>query len=205
MPAVARDTHIRGDYLEVRSADVYVGACFANSEVGLVGKEALLAWHVREGSWQGTSLEGLSVLAVVKANATLGDPHADPYPTRALLVVDEKARPAQHQALVNLARSMAGELLQDVVRVERTPIHLEVRKGDGYANLRAGEIAHIRTRSIHHKDHLCGNEEVYYPPLTEVSDAIPAYTVVHEFRGPGLNATWSLPGKRGAFIGAFSR
>ena len=36
---------IRGDYIETRSADVYTGQCFANGEVNLVGKEAIVAWH----------------------------------------------------------------------------------------------------------------------------------------------------------------
>ena len=44
---------IRGDYLETRSADVYTGQCFANGEVNLVGNEAILAWHVRTGGWDG--------------------------------------------------------------------------------------------------------------------------------------------------------
>jgi hypothetical protein len=56
---------ITGDYIEVRSADVYTGPCFANSQVGLEGKQAILAWHVQKGSWQGVDLSGLSVVAVV--------------------------------------------------------------------------------------------------------------------------------------------
>ena len=71
---------IRGDYLETRSADVYTGQCFANGEVNLVGNEAILAWHVRNGGWDGVSLEGLTVAAAVKANGTLGDPYESPYP-----------------------------------------------------------------------------------------------------------------------------
>src|ERR1041385_218391 len=71
---------IKGDYLEVRSADVYTGPCFANSEVGLEGKQAILAWRVKQGSWRGVNLNGLSVVAVVQANATLGDPYHNPYP-----------------------------------------------------------------------------------------------------------------------------
>ena len=34
-------TSVRGSYLEARTADVYVGACFANSEAGLVGNLAV--------------------------------------------------------------------------------------------------------------------------------------------------------------------
>src|SRR5579863_2389775 len=79
---------IRGDYLETRSADVYTGQCFANGEVNLVGREAILAWHVESGSWQGVPLDGLTVAAAVHAQATLGDPYANPYPAQAVIIVD---------------------------------------------------------------------------------------------------------------------
>src|SRR5580765_8204758 len=69
---------IRGDYLETRSADVYTGQCFANGEVNLTGNTAILAWHVRTGSWDGIPLEGLTVAAAVRANGTLGDPYESP-------------------------------------------------------------------------------------------------------------------------------
>jgi hypothetical protein len=65
---VSAKAAIQGDYVEVRSADIYAGACYANSEVGLVGKEAMLAWKVKSGSWQGVDVSGLGVVAVVKAN-----------------------------------------------------------------------------------------------------------------------------------------
>ena len=35
LPLLARDTTISGDYLEVRTGDVYTGPCFANAEVNL--------------------------------------------------------------------------------------------------------------------------------------------------------------------------
>jgi hypothetical protein len=78
LPAGAQQ--IRGDYLETRSADVYTGQCFANGEVNLVGNEAILAWQVRSGSWDGVPLQGLIVTAVVRAQGTLGDPYENPYP-----------------------------------------------------------------------------------------------------------------------------
>ena len=82
---------IRGDYLETRSADVYTGQCFANGEVNLVGNEAILAWHVQSGSWDGVPLQGLTVAAAVRANGTLGDPYENPYPAKAVLLVDDQA------------------------------------------------------------------------------------------------------------------
>ena len=50
--SVSAHAAIKGNYVEVRSADVYTGPCFANAEVGLEGKQAILAWRVSQGSWK---------------------------------------------------------------------------------------------------------------------------------------------------------
>ena len=105
---------IRGDYLETRSADVYTGQCFANGEVNLVGNEAILAWHVQSGSWDGVPLQGLTVAAAVRANGTLGDPYESPYPAKAVLLVDDQANAQQRVALVNFAHRMGLALLMEV-------------------------------------------------------------------------------------------
>src|SRR5215469_796181 len=115
--AVVEAAGVTGDYVEVRSADVYTGPCFANSQVDLEGKQAILAWHVQRGSWQGVDLAGLSVVAVVNANATLGDPTHNPYPASAVLIVDQRANPAERAALESMAKSQAGKLVGHVVRV----------------------------------------------------------------------------------------
>lgn len=199
---------ISGDYLEARTSDVYTGSCFANSEMSLAGKEAVFAWKVREGAWRGVAVQGLSVVAVVRASATLGDPMASPLPARAVLLVDERADPAQRAALVGFAREMGGDLLADVVSVESAPIRLSVDGASGLsggASLEAGDVVELRTRGLNHGDHLCGNEEVYYPPLTATSEAVPAVTLVHAYRGGELGKTWSSPGKRSAFVGRFER
>ena len=49
---------VKGDYLEVRTCDVWVGACFANAEVGETGREATLAWSFKSGQWAGVDLSG---------------------------------------------------------------------------------------------------------------------------------------------------
>src|SRR5437667_3212165 len=91
LSTTAFSQQIRGDYIETRSADVYTGQCFANGEVNLVGDEAILAWHVQNGNWNGVPLDGLTVAAAVHARATLGDPYANPYPARSVLIVDDQA------------------------------------------------------------------------------------------------------------------
>ncbi|MDA2929521.1 DUF1326 domain-containing protein [Acidobacteria bacterium AH-259-O06] len=204
-PLSAADATIVGDYVEARTADVYTGSCFANAEVNLTGQEAIMAWRVRQGTWSGVSLDGLSVVAVIKANATLGDPFANPLPARSLIVVDDRASQEQKRALAGFAQSMAGDLLENVVSVQAAEIDMVLDRSSNSVSLRAGDVITIKTRALTPKDLLCGNEEVYYPPLTEVSEAVPAFSLQHEFRGEGLDSTWSSPERRSAFIGTFAR
>jgi hypothetical protein len=195
---------ITGDYIETRSADVYVGQCFANGEVGLTGDEAILAWHVRSGSWDGVKLDGLSVVAAVKASATLGDPYDDPYPAKAVLIVDEQANAQQSAALTAFARHMGGRLLETVVKTQPAPIDMQIlHEHHGRAVLRAGDFVTVQTRAINENDHLCGNESTFYPPLTEVSHAMPAVALTDRYSGGDLGKNWTLHDKRSAFVGTF--
>lgn len=205
LPAAAAEIH--GDYLETRSADVWTGPCFANGEVGLVGREAILAWRVDKGAWQGVTLDGLSVVGVVKASATLGDPFASPYPAKAVMIVDEKATGNQRAALVAFAQAMGGGILDTVVRTEVAPIAMSVSRDDHGTKgiLQAGELAQVETRAVSAKDKHCGNEDVYYPPLTSTDDALPAVAIVDQFRGEGLGVSWTTHDKRNAFVGRFSK
>jgi hypothetical protein len=196
---------VRGEYLESRSTDVYAAQCFANGEAGLTGNQALMAWHVSEGSWNGVKLDGLTVAAAVRAQATLGDPYGQPYPAEAVLMVDDAANPAQRQALIALAQHEGGKLLENVARVEYVPVVLEVPQNhEGHAVLRAGHLATIITRPLNHHDHICGNETNFYPPLTNVENATSAVALTDEFRGDGLNSQWSTHDRRSAYIAEFS-
>ena len=206
VPVTATDATIVGDYVESRTADVYAGPCHSNSEVNLAGQEAIMVWRVSEGSWEGVSLKGLSVMAVIKARATLGDPFANPLPARSLLVVDNRASKSQQQALVQLARSMGGDLLDNVVAVESAELKLEMDRASQTVSLQAGDFATLNTRALAKKDLMCGGtEEVALLPLISIPDAAPAFTVRHEFRGKGLDSTWSSPSRRSAFIGTFAQ
>jgi len=203
--AVPGRAAVKGDYIEARSSDVFTGPCFANSEVGLTGQEAILAWKVQAGEWNGVSLNGLSVVAVIRASATLGDPYHDPYPARSVLIVDSRATSKQRAGLAAFATSMAGSLLSHVVRVETAPIQMTVEQGDmhGAAHLVAGRFARIETRGLCHGDHLCGNESVFYPPLVALAHSMPAFTLDSSFSGQGLGEIWENVDKRSAFVGNF--
>src|SRR5437016_3606461 len=147
--------HMSGQYIESRTADVYTGPCFANSEVNLTGQEAVLAWHVDKGTWENVPLDGLSVAAVVRASATLGDAFSNPLPAKAVLIVDQRASAAQREALVGFAQAQAGKLLSTVVATEAQPIRFTVDASKhGTASLQVGNLAEISTRSEEHTSEL---------------------------------------------------
>ncbi len=203
-PAVAGQ--ISGQYVEFRNADVYTGPCFANSEVGLTGQEAVLAWRIDRGSWGNVPLDGLSVVAVVRASATLGDPYANPLPAKAVLIMDANASEAQRAALVNFVQAQTAGLLNDIVATEVSPIRFVVDESrHGYATLEAGNLARISTRAIGSADMICHNEEVFYQPLAAHLDhAMPAVALDGSYRGNHLGITWSDSGRRSSFVGTFS-
>src|SRR5262249_2388031 len=58
---------ITGQYVEARTCDVWTGACFANAEMNLTGKNAVLGWKVEKGALDNVALDGLGVVAVVQA------------------------------------------------------------------------------------------------------------------------------------------
>ena len=88
---MAGAAEIRGDYVEARNADVFTGPCFSNAEIFIYGKQAVLAWKVKEGSWKGVDLAGLCVAAAVQGDTTFSEDHPDK--ARSVLIVDSRARP----------------------------------------------------------------------------------------------------------------
>ncbi|MGH9326037.1 MAG: DUF1326 domain-containing protein [Terriglobia bacterium] len=202
--AIPSSAAIQGRYVEVRSADVYTGPCFANSEVGVQGRQAIVAWKISQGEWDGTNLSGLSVVAVVRAKDNLGDPYHNPYPAKSILIVDQRANAAQRSALIEFAHAAGGRLVANVVRVDRAPIRVNFSgKMNDAVTVAAGNLARIQTRSLCAGDSICGNEIRYYPPLTKVSHAMPAYTLADAFDGTGLGVVWTSNDTRSAYVASF--
>src|SRR5947209_14086192 len=106
---VAGAAGIRGDYIEARTADVFTGPCFSNAEVFIYGNQAVMAWKVTEGSYQGVDLSGLGVAAAVRGTTTFSKDQADA--ARSVLIVDAKADARQRDALVALAKALGGARL----------------------------------------------------------------------------------------------
>lgn len=196
---------ITGNYLEVRSCDVYTGPCFANAEMGLTGKEGIMAWSVREGEWNGVSLDGLSVIAVVLTQQTMGDVRFKPLKGRSVLIVDSKANKQQRDALLQFVVSRAGDLVSEIVSVQTSSIEANIGacNKSGCGTIKADGLVDVTTRCVGNHDHICGNEELYYPPLTLVENAVAAYTEWASYKGSDLNVTWGLTEQRGSYLASF--
>jgi hypothetical protein len=221
-PIAAPVASIEGDYIEARTADVFTGPCFSNSEVFITGHQAVLAWKVRRGAWAGEDLSGLTVAAAVRASTTIS--HDDPEAAKSVVLVDERATPAQRAALVEFARHVGGDRLNHVASVQpasmlMTVETMEAMNAEGPTHAAASNshamptapkamflaygLAEVLTRPLDETDHLCGNETVAYGPIASGVDVTPAYTLRHGFRGKGLDATWSDPSCRSSFVGQF--
>ncbi|MBV8230283.1 MAG: DUF1326 domain-containing protein [Planctomycetaceae bacterium] len=210
---------VQGDYVEARTADVFTGPCFSNAEVFVSGNQAVMAWKVTEGSYQGVDLRGLSVAAAVRGTTTFS---ADtPDQACSVLIVDAKADARQRDALIAMAKALGGARLSHVVDVKTATIALRIEPHSmvvadtsahaehgmpqaARASFWAAGLAQIVTRPLDERDHFCGNEVVAYPPLSRGVTALPAYTLGHQFKGNGLNVLWDDPNCRSSFVGHFA-
>jgi hypothetical protein len=204
--AVASASDLKGDYLETRTCDVYTGPCFANGQVGLTGRDAIMAWSIDRGTYEGVGLAGLKVVVVTTASDTLGFGgtlifHAEHL--RSVILVDDQATPRQHDALVQFASQYASHA-GEVVKVVRAPIAMSTDHFASVGKLSAGSYAEIVTRKLGDGDCVCSNEKTFYPPLCDVRNATAAFTVQGRYSGPALGTHWSNTNTRSAFLASFS-
>ena len=202
--SLASASEIGGVYMETRTCAVYTGPCFANAEMGLAGKDAIMAWSIESGDQKGVDLSGLNVVVVVSGDRTLGFRGVnDPQKLKSLILVDDRANLLQRQALVDFARTHAGRAGKAAIRVEVSPIRMELDFVALKGNLKAGKVVTIKSRKTRPGECICKNEVEYYPPLAKVDQFTPATAELGEFRGRGLGRRWSTPGARSVYMGTF--
>ena len=195
-------TSVSGKYVEARTAEVFTGGCIMGSEAETVGKQAVLAWKVDRGSYNGISLDGLSVVAPVAGdrNQGIGEIGGAKANIRSSVFVDDRANAAQRIALVAMATELSKGSVGTVVSVTSTPIQFTDQ--DHSVHVAAGQVALDVSKHIPH-DPTCGGMQ-WFHPLSSVADATIGIADQHSFTGTGLGAKWSDPNKRSAFFGTFS-
>src|SRR5438045_4314137 len=88
---------VSGAYVEARTAEVFTGGCIMGSEAETVGKNAVLAWKVDRGSFNGVVLDGLTVVAAIAGDRNLGidEIGGAKAATRSALIVDNRDKAAE--------------------------------------------------------------------------------------------------------------
>src|SRR2546422_7221168 len=92
----AESTTVKGDYVEVRTASVFAGACHYNGEVTTTGRDAIMAWNVTSGKWQGVDLTGVRAMAIVSADVNLSEINGA---RQSEIVIDRSASRSQALAI----------------------------------------------------------------------------------------------------------
>lgn len=202
--STAMASEISGIYLESRTCQVYTGPCFANSEVGLTGKDAIMAWSIENGKKNGVDLAGLNVVVVLTASETLGFRGLDGVErVKSVVVVDDRADSAQREALVAFAREHAGRAGKAMTSVTAAPIKMSLDIAELNGRLEAGNTVKLSTRKAEAKDCICSHEDAYYPPLARVTNFVPGVTVKGGYSGRGLGSRWTTDNDRNAFMATF--
>jgi hypothetical protein len=193
---------ISGKYVEARTAEVFTGGCIMSSEADTVGKQAVLAWRVDRGSFNGVALDGLSVVAALSGDVNLGiheigGQHAT---VRSAVVVDDRANAAQRIALVAMATKLAKGNVGTVVNVSSAPItFLDTDHGVSVAT---NQVKLDLSKHLDH-DPTCGSMQ-WFQPLALVTEATMSQTEEHSFTGSSLGTKWSAPNRRSSYIGTFA-
>jgi len=193
---------LNGVYVEARTAEVFTGGCIMGSEAETVGKQAVLAWKVDRGTFNGVSIDGLSIVAAVSGDRNLGlqEIGGGKPEVRSALFVDSRANPAQQIALVAMANELSNGLVGTIVQVTPAPIHFADHGGE--IAVSAPHIALGISKHMTH-DPSCGAMQ-WFHPLASVDKADMGLAAEHAFTGSGLGTKWSDPNRRSAFFGTFS-
>ena len=196
-------SHVTGDYVEVRTAEVFTGGCILGSEWESLGREAILAWRVSKGSVNGTVLDGLAAVAVVGADRNLGsETLGAPAPTtiRTVLMIDQRATATQREALVAMVRGLAPSLTANVVELRSVPISFSRDTTD--VRLSAAEATLDVTTTFEHSP-TCGATR-WFDPLATTTKAELGLARTHSWSGDAPGAKWAQTDRKSSFVGTFT-
>jgi hypothetical protein len=193
---------VTGSYVEARTAEVFTGGCIMNSEAETMGKQAVLAWKVDRGTFNGIPLDGLSVVAALAGDRNLGmtEMGGEKPTVRSALFVDARANGAQRLALVAMANELSNGIVGTIVQVTPTPIAFTDHGSE--IKVSAGQVTLDVNKHLTHEP-TCGAMQ-WFHPLAQVDEASIGVAAQHLFTGSALGTKWSDPNRRSAFFGTFS-
>jgi hypothetical protein len=193
---------VSGQYVEARTAEVFTGGCIMGSEAETMGKHAVLAWKVDRGSFNGVSIDGLSVVAAVAGDRNLGiaEIGGGQANVRSAVFVDSRATAEQQMALVAMASELSKGIVSNIVAVTPAPIQFTDKGQEIQVQAPQVELA-VNKHMTH--DPTCGAMQ-WFHPFVPSAHAEMGVTEQHAFSGSALGTKWSDPNKRSSFFGTFA-
>jgi hypothetical protein len=193
---------LSGTYVEARTSEIFAGACIVNGEAATTGREALLAWKIDHGQFNGVSLEGLAVVAAISGDANLSvrEIGGETATTKTAVFPDIRANEVQRKALVAMAKTLSNGVIGDVIEVTPTVIQFVNGENDVRVTTKATRLA-VKKELVH--DASCGNKQ-WFSPLAAVHHAEMGTTLENAYTGASLGTKWSDPDKRSSYFGMFS-
>lgn len=194
----AENPNVKGDYVEVRTASVFAGACHFNGEVTTAGREAIMAWSFTSGSYKGTDLSGLRAIAVVSSEENLDNSQAARH---SQIILDASATHDQKTALLAALKDRYGATLGELTSVRSAPITF---KHEGKTYEVASAEAAINVEAM--PNDLCCKMPnlVWYNPLVPLGQRKVGYTLRAVYSGHEVGETWERDGENSAFYGSFA-
>lgn len=176
---------LRGTYLEARTAAIFAGACHANGERTLEGREALCAWLFDDGT---------RVVLLVAAGENLAEPGVA-WNSRLFVDGEHSARALEY------LRAREPRLLPGSLEAERIEITARV-VGDAY-ELSGGSIFGLSGSAL--ADRACCKMplSVWYEPLARVEQRVVGDNTSFWIHDERLQRRFSRPGENAAFVARF--
>ena len=194
----AENIQLRGDYVEVRTASVFAGACHYNGEVVTTGRDGMMAWNVTNGQFQGVDLSGVRAMAIVSADVNLAENNAA---RRSEIIIDSNASRAQSVAMLNALKEKYAAALGTIAEVRSAPIRFE-RTGRAYSVVTNEAAINVEAMP---NDLCCKMPNlIWYTPFVGLENRKVGYTTKALYNGKVVGEPWSRSGENSAFYGSFS-
>ena len=192
--------YLKGDWFDVCKCNIPCPCYFAQTPT--FGEcDGTLVWHIREGRYGDTGLDGLNVLAL---GAFAGNPWAEGTKAAVGMFFDERADERQRDALQVIFGGEAGgwpaqfgELIGEVHGIESAPIEFEIADDLAWWEARIPGRVEARGEALTGPTTAPGQRvQVYNPPGSEVGPgAVATQGVAVTDRAEGFVFRWERTGQ----------
>ena len=191
---------VSGDYVEARSNEVYTCGCLYSGQMTTAGREAILAWRITRGVYEGTPLAGLKVAAVVVGDTSLS---AYDGPRRTALYLDESASDAQVRAIVALWQREYSQALGKIAAVHR--VSISFTQQDDAVHLSIPNLVEVQARKARLPEDAHPGSFRWYGPFVPLRNSSLVTALNYEYSGVDFQHQWQdlMPSING-YLGEFA-